>query len=211
MAWRPKPKSSRRSQRTPGHARLELKGQIGVVVVGWDWGTGEWAKSSTLLSCGVAFGQGCGSALTFDRQSRPHRGARSPRWTHSPWFGFSPATMPLMPLLRPALWSVSRQSPNRSFILHTSGSGKRQRSPRGGQMVRLRTISNHAIQKVGQPTFNVAPRALITREFASPVQWRAALRLGQLSAPVNSFDYAQAYGRLRTSKLSWSRPSPIRR
>jgi hypothetical protein len=37
-------------------ARLELKGQIGVVVVGWDWGTGEWAKSSTLLSCGAAFG-----------------------------------------------------------------------------------------------------------------------------------------------------------
>ena len=36
--------------------RLELKGQIGVVVVGWDWGTGEWAKSSTLLSCGAAFG-----------------------------------------------------------------------------------------------------------------------------------------------------------
>ena len=35
---------------------LELKGQIGVVVVGWDWGTGEWAKSSTLLSCGAAFG-----------------------------------------------------------------------------------------------------------------------------------------------------------
>jgi hypothetical protein len=26
------------------------------VVVGWDWGTGEWAKSSTLLSCGAAFG-----------------------------------------------------------------------------------------------------------------------------------------------------------
>jgi hypothetical protein len=39
-----------------GYARLELKGQIGVVVVGWDWGTGEWAKSSTLLSCGAAFG-----------------------------------------------------------------------------------------------------------------------------------------------------------
>jgi hypothetical protein len=38
------------------YARLELKGQIGVVVVGWDWGTGEWAKSSTLLSCGAAFG-----------------------------------------------------------------------------------------------------------------------------------------------------------
>jgi len=37
-------------------ARLELKGQIGVVIVGWDWGTGEWAKSSTLLSCGAAFG-----------------------------------------------------------------------------------------------------------------------------------------------------------
>ena len=36
------------------YARLELKGQIGVVVVGWDWGTGEWAKSSTLL--GAAFG-----------------------------------------------------------------------------------------------------------------------------------------------------------
>ena len=31
------------------YARLELKGQIGVVVVGWDWGTREWAKSSTLL------------------------------------------------------------------------------------------------------------------------------------------------------------------
>jgi hypothetical protein len=26
------------------------------VVVGWDLGTGEWAKSSTLLSCGAAFG-----------------------------------------------------------------------------------------------------------------------------------------------------------
>ena len=39
-----------------GYARLELKGQIGVVVVGWDWGTGEWARSSTLLSCGAAFG-----------------------------------------------------------------------------------------------------------------------------------------------------------
>ena len=38
------------------YARLELKGQIGVVVVGWDWGTGEWAESSTLLSCGAAFG-----------------------------------------------------------------------------------------------------------------------------------------------------------
>ena len=38
------------------YARLELKGQIGVLVVGWDWGTGEWAKSSTLLSCGAAFG-----------------------------------------------------------------------------------------------------------------------------------------------------------
>jgi hypothetical protein len=38
------------------YARLELKGQIGVVVVCWDWGTGEWAKSSTLLSCGAAFG-----------------------------------------------------------------------------------------------------------------------------------------------------------
>src|SRR5262249_37613439 len=38
------------------YARLELKGQIGVVVVSWDWGTGEWAKSSTLLSCGAAFG-----------------------------------------------------------------------------------------------------------------------------------------------------------
>jgi hypothetical protein len=38
------------------YARLELKGQIGVVVVGWDWGTEEWAKSSTLLSCGAAFG-----------------------------------------------------------------------------------------------------------------------------------------------------------
>jgi hypothetical protein len=38
------------------YARLELRGQIGVVVVGWDWGTGEWAKSSTLLSCGAAFG-----------------------------------------------------------------------------------------------------------------------------------------------------------
>ena len=37
-------------------ARLELKGQIGVVVVAWDWGTGEWAKSSTLLLCGAAFG-----------------------------------------------------------------------------------------------------------------------------------------------------------
>jgi hypothetical protein len=38
------------------YARLELKGPIGVVVVGWDWGTREWAKSSTLLSCGAAFG-----------------------------------------------------------------------------------------------------------------------------------------------------------
>ena len=38
------------------YARLELKGQIGVVVVGWDRGTREWAKSSTLLSCGAAFG-----------------------------------------------------------------------------------------------------------------------------------------------------------
>src|SRR5262245_1727315 len=38
------------------YARLELKGQIGVGVVGWDWGTGEWAKFSTLLSCGTAFG-----------------------------------------------------------------------------------------------------------------------------------------------------------
>src|SRR5262245_65538811 len=35
-------------------ARLELNGQIGVVVVGWDWGTGEWAKSSTLVSFGAA-------------------------------------------------------------------------------------------------------------------------------------------------------------
>ena len=39
-----------------GTRDLELKGQIGVVIVGWDWGTGEWAKSSTLLSCGAAFG-----------------------------------------------------------------------------------------------------------------------------------------------------------
>src|SRR5215467_9630972 len=38
------------------YARLELKGQIGVVVVAWDWGTGEWAKSSTLFSCGAVFG-----------------------------------------------------------------------------------------------------------------------------------------------------------
>src|SRR5262249_56555117 len=68
----------------------------------------------------------------FGRQSRPHRGARSPRWIHSPWFGFFPTTIPLLPLPRPALWSVSRQSLNRSSILHTSGSGKRQRSPRGG-------------------------------------------------------------------------------
>jgi hypothetical protein len=40
------------------YARLELKGQIGVVVVNWDWGTGEWAKSSDLLSYGAAFGTG---------------------------------------------------------------------------------------------------------------------------------------------------------
>jgi hypothetical protein len=54
---RPKPESSRRSQRLgQQYARLELKGQIGVVVVDWDWGTGEWAESSTLLSCGAAFG-----------------------------------------------------------------------------------------------------------------------------------------------------------
>src|SRR5262249_1222373 len=76
-----------------------------------------------------------------------HRGARSPRWTHSAWFGCFPATMPLKPLPRPALWSVSRQSPNRSSISHTSGSGKRQRSPRGGQMVRMRTLSNHRVSR----------------------------------------------------------------
>ena len=59
MAWRPKPKSSRRSQRTPGpavRATGNEKAKIGVVVVGWDWGTGEWAKSPTLLSCGAVFG-----------------------------------------------------------------------------------------------------------------------------------------------------------
>jgi hypothetical protein len=37
------------------YARLELKGQIGVGVVNWDWGTGM-KKSSNLLSYGDAFG-----------------------------------------------------------------------------------------------------------------------------------------------------------
>jgi hypothetical protein len=95
--------------------------------------------------------------------------------------------MLLMPLPRPALWSVSRQSPNRSSISHTSGSGKRQRSPRGGQMVRMRTISNHRVSRDPKSWpanfFNVAPRALITR-FASHASWRAmskrpALRLAR--------------------------------
>src|SRR6516225_8256809 len=49
------------------YARLELKGQIRVVVVGWDWGTEEWAKSSTLLSCGAAFGTGSNDAAPLSR------------------------------------------------------------------------------------------------------------------------------------------------
>src|SRR5262249_41292057 len=68
----------------------------------------------------------CGSALALGRQSRPRPGARSPRWTRSASFGCFPATIPLMPLPRPALWSVSRQSPNRSSISRTNGSGKRR-------------------------------------------------------------------------------------
>jgi hypothetical protein len=37
-------------------ARLELKAQVGVVLLVGIGGTAEWAKSSTLLSCGAAFG-----------------------------------------------------------------------------------------------------------------------------------------------------------
>src|SRR5262249_24367825 len=78
------------------------------------------------------------------------------RLTHLPWFGYFPATMPPMPLPRPALWSVSKQSLNRSSISHTSGSGKRQRSPRGGEMVRMRTISNQSKHDEREPRTDIS-------------------------------------------------------
>jgi hypothetical protein len=115
------------------------------------WGRNQAARSRLMVQCWDLGGPGNGPhlllcSLAASRSARCSKDAtplsRSignqdrivarVRLTHSPWFGCFPATMPLMPLPRPALLSVSRQSPNRSSILHTSGSGKRQRSPRGG-------------------------------------------------------------------------------
>src|SRR5215510_13634736 len=49
------------------YARLELKGQIGVGVVNWDWGTGEWGNLPTCSHMATPSARRADDAAPFSR------------------------------------------------------------------------------------------------------------------------------------------------